>query len=299
MRHVLGAASDDLIHEETDARFSLGLGKSRSERFLYIGLHSAITSEVRYAPADDPEAAFQIILPREHDVEYGVEHHGDYFYIRTSKGARNFRLMRRLADSPSERDWEEVLPERPGVTIERIDAFESHLVVHERDRGLPRIRVGRAGDPADHYYVEFPEPAYSVFAAGNAEYRTNILRFTYTSLVTPPSVFDFNMDTRERELKKQTEVLGGYDAALYSSERIFATAPDGLEIPVSIVYRKDTPRQGASPMLLYGYGSYGACMDPGFSSDRLSLLDRGFVYGIAHVRGGGELGKSGMTMANC
>ncbi len=291
-RHVLGFAADELIYEEQDARFWLGLSKSRSDRFIYIGLHSKLTSEIRYVRADQPLSQLQVVLPRTQGIEYGVADHGDYFYIRTNHSAKSFRLMRTPIEAPSDTHWEEVIPERAGITLERVDAFESFLVLSERDRGLPGIRVSSASNPAsDFHYIEFPEPAYAAGLTGNVEYRARTLRFAYTSLITPSSVYDYNMDTRERELKKQTEVLGGYDPSLYASERIFAQAPDGVEVPISIVYPKDTPRDGSSPMLLYGYGSYGMTMDPGFSSDRLSLLERGFVYAIAHVRGGGELGK--------
>lgn len=290
-RHVLGRTADELVYEEQDARFWLGLSKSRSKRFIYIDLHSKLTSEVRYASADDPGALFAPLLPRRHQVEYSVADQGEHFYIRTNSGAKSFRLMRTPIIAPSGTDWEEILAERAGTTLEAVDTFESHLVVYERENGIPRIRIARAEDPARHHYVEFPEPAYSVFPTGNAEYGARTLRFSYTSLVTPASVYDYDMESRERELKKRTEVLGGYDPALYTTERIFATAADGVRIPISVVYRKDTARDGNSPMLLYGYGSYGATIDPTFSSDRLSLLDRGFIYGIAHIRGGADLGK--------
>lgn len=291
-RHVLGFITDELIYEEQDARFWMGLSKSRSGRFIYIGLHSKLTSEVRYVRADPPLSELRVVLPRVQGVEYGLADHGEYFYVRTNHSAKSFRLMRTQIDAPSDTDWEEIIPEREGITIERVDTFESFLVLSERDRGLPGIRVSRVSDPAsDFHYIEFPEPAYSAGITGNLEYRTGTLRFAYTSLITPSSVFDYNMTTRERELKKQTEVLGGYDPSLYASERIFAQAADGVAVPVSVVYRKDTALDGTSPMLLYGYGSYGLTMDPGFSSDRLSLLDRGYVYAIAHIRGGGELGK--------
>lgn len=295
-RHVLGFKTDELIYEEQDARFWMGLSKSRSGRFIYIELHSKLTSEIRYVRASDPLSELRVVLPRVQGVEYGLADHGEYFYIRTNHSAKSFRLMRTAIDAPSDTNWEEVIPERVGITIERVDTFESFLVLSERDRGLPGIRVSPLSDPApnpadDFHYIGFPEPAYSAGLTGNLEYRSSTLRFAYTSLIAPPSVFDYNVDTRERELKKQTEVLGGYDPSLYGSERIFAMAGDGVAVPISVVYRKDTALDGTSPMLLYGYGSYGLTMDPGFSSDRLSLLDRGFVYAIAHIRGGGELGK--------
>ena len=289
-RHELGAASDDLVYEEQDARFALGVGKTRSRRFLVLHLASGLTSEVRYLDAGDPLGAFQVMLPRRQDVEYDASHHGDFFYIRTNEGAKNFRLMRTPVANPSRDTWQEVLPARPGITIEGVDSFEDHLVIYERERGLEKIAIHDANGVFQHY-VEFPEPVYTVSAAGNAEYRTRTLRFVYTSLVTPASVFDYDMETRRRELKKQYEVKGGYDASRYQSERIFATAPDGVEVPISLVYRRGFEKNGQTPLLLYAYGSYGHSIDPGFSSDRLSLLDRGFVFAIAHVRGGAELGE--------
>ncbi len=230
------------------------------------------------------------MLPRKQEVEYDASHHGDFFYIRTNEGAKNFRLMRTPAANPSRDNWEEVIPARPAVTIEGVDSFEDYLIVYERERGLEKICV-RDGIGAFSHYIEFPEPVYTVGATGNPEYRTRTLRFVYTSLVTPASVFDYNLETRQRELKKQYEVKGGYDASQYQSERIFAKAPDGVEVPISLVYRRGFEKNGEGPLLLYGYGSYGHSIDPGFSSDRLSLLDRGFAFAIAHPRGGAELGE--------
>ena len=290
MRHQLGAALDDLVYEEQDARFSLGVGKTRSRRFLILHLGSALTSEVRYMEAGDPLGEFRVMLPRRHEVEYDASHHGDFFYIRTNEGAKNFRLMRTPAANPSRDHWEEVIPARPSVKIEGIDSFEDYLIVYERERGLEKICV-RDGNGAFSHYIEFPEPVYTVGATGNPEYRTRTLRFVYTSLVTPASVFDYNLETRQRELKKQYEVKGGYDASQYQSERIFAKAPDGVEVPISLVYRRGFEKNGQGPLLLYAYGSYGHSIDPGFSSDRLSLLDRGFALAIAHPRGGAELGE--------
>ena len=290
MRHQLGAASDDLVYEEQDARFSLGVGKTRSRRFLVLHLGSALTSEVRYMEADDPLGEFRVMLPRKQEVEYDASHHGDFFYIRTNEGAKNFRLMRTPAANPSRDNWEEVIPARPAVTIEGVDSFEDYLIVYERERGLEKICVRDCNGALSHY-IEFPEPVYTVGATGNPEYRTRTLRFVYTSLVTPASVFDYNLETHQRELKKQYEVKGGYDASQYQSERIFAKAPDGVEVPISLVYRRGFEKNGEGPLLLYAYGSYGHSIDPGFSSDRLSLLDRGFAFAIAHPRGGAELGE--------
>ncbi len=290
LRHQLGAPSDELVYEETDARFSLGIGRTRSRRFLLLHLGSALTSEVRFQDANDPLGTFQVMLPRRQDVEYDATHHGEFFYIRTNQNAKNFRLLRTPAANPSHDNWEEVIPSRSGVTIEGVDSFEDYLIVYERERGLEKICV-RDGDGALSHYIEFPEPVYTVGAIGNAEYRTKTLRFVYTSLVTPASVFDYNLETRQRELKKQYQVKGGYDASQYQSERIFAKAPDGVEVPISLVYRRGFEKNGQGPLLLYGYGSYGHSIDPGFSSDRLSLLDRGFAFAIAHPRGGAELGE--------
>ena len=290
LRHRLGATSDDLVYEEQDARFSLGVGKTRSRQFLILHIASALTSEVRYLEAGQPRGEFRVMLPRQQDVEYDASHHGDFFYIRTNEGAKNFRLMRTPAASPSRDNWEEVIPARTKVKIEGVDSFEDYLIVYERERGLEKICV-RDGNGAFSHYIEFPEPVYTVGATGNPEYRTKTLRFVYTSLVTPASVFDYNLETREREMKKQYEVKGGYDASHYQSERIFAIAPDGVEVPISLVYRRGFEKNGQGPLLLYAYGSYGHSIDPGFSSDRLSLLDRGFAFAIAHPRGGAEMGE--------
>jgi oligopeptidase B len=289
-RHELGASSDTLVYQEDDGRFALGLGKTRSRRFVFIELSSPLTSELRYLEAADPLAEFRVLLPRRQGVEYDATHHGEYFYIRTNDGAKNFRLMRTSAANPSIENWHEAIPARADVTIEGVDSFEDHLTIYERERGLEKICI-RDGLGAFSHYIDFPEPVYTVSATGNAEYKTNLLRFSYTSLVTPTSVFDYNVRTRERELKKQYEVRGGYDASQYQSERIFAKAPDGVEVPISLVYRRGFELNGMSPLLLYGYGAYGHSIDPRFSSDRLSLLDRGFVFAIAHIRGGAELGE--------
>jgi oligopeptidase B len=289
-RHELGAATDALVYQEDDGRFNLGLRKTRSQRFVFIEISSPLTSELRYLETADPRGEFCVLLPRRQGIEYDASHHGEYFYIRTNDQAKNFRLMRTEVTAPSSENWYEVIPARAGVTIEGVDSFEDHMVVYERERGLENICI-RGGSGALSHYIEFPEPVYSVSASGNAEYKTNLLRFNYTSLVTPASVFDYDVHTRERELKKQYEVRGGYDASQYQSERIFATAPDGAEVPISLVYRRGFERNGTSPLLLYGYGAYGHSIDPRFSSDRLSLLDRGFVFAIAHIRGGAELGE--------
>jgi oligopeptidase B len=289
-RHELGTVSDALVYQEDDGRFEVALQKTRSRRFVFIELASPLTSELRYLEADDPTGEFRVLLPRRQGVEYDASHHGEYFYIRTNDGAKNFRLMRTEVNNPSSEEWHEVISARADVTIEGVDSFEDHVVIYEREHGLEKICI-RDGSGEFSHYIDFPEPVYTVAAAGNAEYKTNLLRFNYTSLVTPTSVFDYNVRTRERKLKKQYEVRGGYDASQYQSERIFAKAPDGVEVPISLVYRRGFERNGTSPLLLYGYGAYGHSIDPRFSSDRLSLLDRGIVFAIAHIRGGAEMGE--------
>jgi oligopeptidase B len=289
-RHELGVAADALVYQEDDARFALGLAKTRSRRFIFIELGSPLTTEMRYLEADQPSGEFRIMLPRRQGVEYDASHHGEFFYIRTNDQAKNFRVMRTRVAEPSDQTWEEVIPARAAATIEGLDSFENYLVIYERELGLEKICIRDSQGDFSHY-VDFPDPVYTVGAIGNVEYKTTRLRFHYSSLVTPVSIFDYDMETRARELKKQYEVRGGYDASQYDSERIFAVAPDGAHVPISLVYRKGLERNGTSPLLLYGYGAYGHSIDPGFSSDRLSLLERGFVFAIAHIRGGAELGK--------
>jgi len=292
-RHVLGTdpASDALLHEERDERFHLTLSKSRSRRFLFIALQSAATSEIRYAEAADADSLTpRVFAARRDGIEYNVEHHGDWFFVRTTDGGRNFRVLRAPVDSPAPKNWKEWVPHRAQATVESVEAFRDHIVLLERVKGIRKLRV-RQLDDAEHT-VEMPEQVYTMFPAENPEFDTNVIRFHYCSLVTPMSVFDYNMDTRHRTLLKQTEVLGGYDPSKYETIRVHATAADGVRVPISLVYRKGMRRDGSSRMLLYGYGSYGVSSDPVFSSDRLSLLDRGFTYAIAHIRGGSDLGKT-------
>ena len=289
-RHTLGEKENPLIYHEEDQRYTLEVEKTSSRAYILINIGSSLTSEVRYVSADNPYEQLQIVLPRVQEVEYGLTHHGDSFYIRTNDSAKTFRVVRAPVADSSRPYWEDFLPKREKVTVENVHAFRDYLVVEERDRGLSQLRIHHF-PTGDVHYVEFPEPVYSAGLGSNAEFDTDVLRFTYTSLVTPACVFDYDMRTRQRELKKQQEVLGGYDPAQYQSERVYTKAADGTEVPISIVYKKTFQRDGLAPMLLYGYGSYGISIDPTFSSDRLSLLDRGMVYAIAHIRGGGDLGK--------
>lgn len=292
-RHTLGkpASEDALVYHETDERFNVSVSGTRSEQFILMSSESLASGETWFLPAAEPLHAFTLIQPREKEVEYGVDHHGDSFYIMINDTGRNFRLVKAPVKDPSKANWTEVIAHRPDVTLTGVNAFENHLVVTERGDALVRIRVTDLRDSKTHYITQ-PEPVYTNSVFGNPEYRTKTLRFTYSSLVTPPTVFDYDMDSKARELKKEFEVLGGYDRNLYTSERTYATAADGKKIPISLVYRKGLKKDGSAPALLYGYGSYGAPMDPGFQSARLSLLDRGFVYAIAHIRGGGDVGKT-------
>ena len=289
-RHRLGKAEGELVFEETDERFEVELYKSRDHRYLFLQSESKVTSEVRFLNANTPESDFQIVWPRRQNVLYDVEAHGDDFYVQTNDEAEEFRILLVSAQNPQRETAKEFLAMRTGVTIEGVDAFRDFLVVHERNAGLPAIRI-QSLPTSDVHYIRFDEPAYTLGGAPNEVFDTDTLRFTYTSLVTPESVFDYNMRTQGRELRKQTEIIG-YDPREYSSERILATAADGTAVPISLVYKNGFVRDGQAPLLLYGYGSYGIRSEPEFSSERVSLLDRGFVYAIAHIRGGGDLGRA-------
>jgi oligopeptidase B len=290
-RHRLGASADELLYEEKDELFRLGVWRSRSRRFLFSMSRSFTSAEARFLPADDPMGTWTMVAPREKDHEYDIDHGGDLFYIRTNgDGFRNFRLVVAPVADPGRRGWRELIPHREHVMLEDIDVFAHQHVVHEREDGLIRLRVTELATGAFHH-VQFPEPTYDIAAEPNAEFVTPVYRLRYQSLITPSSVFDYDTSRRTLTLLKQTEVLGGYDPTRYRSERLYATAGDGTRVPISLVCRADTPRDGGSPMLLVGYGSYGIAYPASFSSSRLSLLDRGVTVAIAHIRGGGEMGK--------
>jgi oligopeptidase B len=292
MRHRLGSAETDaVVFEEQDELFRVWVGRTRSKRFLLLGSASHTTTEVRFRPADEPIGDWRTVTPRRHEHEYDVDHHGDRFYIRTNDRGRNFRLVAAPLDDPREERWEEVVPHRPEVMLEGAEFFRDHYVLLERERGLPRLSVTGLRDGQTHA-VLFPEPAYSAFPSYNPEFDTHVFRYSYQSLITPASVFDYDMDARTSTLLKEQPVLGGYDRTRYVSERREATAPDGVKVPVSLVYRRDLVRDGRAPLYLVGYGAYGYPLPVGFSSNRLSLLDRGMAVAIAHVRGGGEMGKA-------
>ena len=294
-RHRLGVAVADLLLEEPDALFRFHVGRSRSLAYLFLVSGSFTSTEVRYLRAGEPGGAWRMVLPRETDHEYQVDHgagpDGEVFYIRTNRdGLRNFRLVAAPVDDPHPARWRELIAHRADVMLEDVDVFARHYVVHEREDGLIRLRVTDAGTGAYHH-VEFPEPTYDLSSDANAEFDAGAYRLRYQSLITPASVFDYDIAERRLRLLKQAEVLGGYDPARYASERIHATAPDGTRVPISLVRRAESRRDGSSPMLLAGYGAYGYPYPAGFSSNRLSLLDRGVSVAIAHIRGGGELGK--------
>lgn len=292
-KHKLGteATADTDVYEEKDETFGCGVYKSKTNDYIFIGSYSTLTSEIRCIRADQPDAEFKVIQPRQRDLLYDADHFGDYFYIRTNAGARNFRLMRTPVTQTTMDHWEEVIPHRTDVLLDSYEIFRDYLVLNERQNGLMQIRI-KGWTNGEDYRIDFGEPTYDAYTSTNPDFDTDVLRFNYTSLVTPNSVFDYHMTNRQRTLMKQQEVLGGYDPSLYVSERIYATAEDGTQVPISIVYRSDKRVPGQpSPLLLYGYGSYGASMDAYFSSVRLSLLDRGFVFAIAHIRGGQEMGR--------
>jgi oligopeptidase B len=304
-RHVLDSTEPhSLLYEETDERFRIEVERTRSGAFLMLSIASHTTSEVRFLRADQPTEAFRLIAPREENHEYYVDHHPGLapnateglFYIRTNSGGRTFRLVSVPVSDPRREFWREIIPNRPEVMVAAAEVFQTHLVLFEREDGLPYLRIVdlTADFPnalAVSHRIEFAEPAYNASIGDNPEFGAHHLRFQYESFVTPRSIFDYDVGTHERSLRKQQPVLGGYNPEQYVSERLHATASDGTRVPLSIVYRRDTPRDGSAPLLLYGYGSYGISVSVNFSSNRLSLLDRGAVYAVAHIRGGGELGK--------
>jgi oligopeptidase B len=294
-RHHLGTdrADDVIVHQEDDDRFFCSVERTRSGGFIVIDLRSAVTSETRLLRADDPDGAFAVLQERRQDVEYGLDHHGDRFFIMSNEDAPNFRLVEAPVSDPSPANWRELIPHSADVKLEGIAAFADHLVVLERAEAVRRLRVIDLAD-GGHHLIEQPEAVSRVGMPeeDNPEFDRRTLRYTYTSLVTPQSIFDYDLDTRERTLLKQEPVLGGYDPTRYETRRLWASAPDGTRVPISLVARKGTPTDGSAPCVLYGYGSYEASSDPRFSSLRLSLLDRGFVWAIGHIRGGGEMGRA-------
>jgi oligopeptidase B len=292
-RHVLGAepAKDEIVYEEKDERFNVGAGKSRSGKYLLLQIGSHTTSEARFLDANNPTGEWKLITPREQGVEYYPDHHGDQLYIRTNDKGRTFRLVTAPLGAPGKKNWKEVIPVRPDVMLNDIEVFEDFYVLVERENGLPQLTIVNFAS-GEKKRITYPEPVYTASVQTNREYKTNKLRYAYQSLVTPASVFDYDVEKHTSTLLKQTEVPGGYDASKYQSERVWATAKDGVKVPVSLVYRKDLKKaDGSNPLYVYAYGSYGAILPVTFGSSRLSLLDRGVVMAFAHIRGGGDLGK--------
>jgi oligopeptidase B len=296
-RHVLGTdpSQDELVYQEDDEEFRCFVSLTKSKRYLLIGSSQTLSSEYHYLDASDPRGAFQVVLPRERNHRYSVEHFGDHFYLLTNDSAKNRRLVRTPIGSHDRSAWGEVVPHDPDVLLEGTEFFSGHLVLRERAEGLTRIRVREWATGAEHL-VDFGEPAYAAALSNNRTFETTTLRYVYSSLTTPRSDYDYDLVTRERVLLKRDQVLpterwGAFDPADYVTERLWVAARDGERVPISLVHRRDVPRDGTQPLLLSAYGSYGSSRDATFSSARLSLLDRGFIYAIAHVRGGREMGE--------
>ncbi|MEX2483745.1 MAG: S9 family peptidase [Brumimicrobium sp.] len=292
-KHVIGTdpEKDELVFEEKDETFRCGVQKSKSDEYIFIGSYQTLSSEVRILDADNPDGEWKIVQPRERNLEYNVEHFEDQFYIVTNLDAKNFRLMKTPVEKLDKSNWKEVIAHRKDVFLEDIEIFKNYLVVDERKNGLTQLRIIPWNGEEEHY-ISFNDPTYAAGVGQNPEFDTEVLRYSYSSLTTPASIYDYNMKTKKSELKKQIKVLDSkFSPDNYTSERHYATAKDGVEVPISLVYRKGLKKNGKQPLLLYGYGSYGYSMDPYFSSVRLSLLDRGFVFAIAHIRGGQEMGR--------
>src|SRR5271165_3573766 len=293
LKHVLGTKvdQDPTIYEEKDERFFLDITKSRNHSYVFFSVESELSSEIRFLNADRPNDSLALIRPRENDLLYYVENHGDRFFIVTNENAKNFKIVEAPVSSPGKENWKDFIPYDPQVKIDGVDAFENFLVISGRINGLPALRIDnlKSGELHD---IKFDEPAYDVSVDRNPTFNTDIVRIRYSSFVTPDSVIDYNMATGEKDVRKVKSIAGGYDKNNYQMERIFAQANDGVEVPISLVYKKGLKKDGTAPLLLYGYGAYGVCTDADFNSNTISLLDRGFVFAIAHIRGGGELGRT-------
>jgi oligopeptidase B len=292
-RHTIGRpqSADVEVYHERDERFEVDIDRTRDRAYILIDVHSHTSSETRALRADQPEGAFVTIVERAPDVEMDFTHHAGRWYIRTSDGARNFRLVSAPVGAVSKENWREEIAGRDDVTIEAIDAFSGFLVVSERANALPRFRIREFATGEEHF-IALPDPVYAAEASGSGDYATTLLRLDYSSLTTPETAYDYDLKARTLTVVKREPVLGGFASEHYVSERIEALSPDGTRVPISLVYRKGLRRDGNNPTLLYGYGSYGISIDANFAQTRVSLLDRGFVFAIAHIRGGGDLGKS-------
>lgn len=293
-RHRIGSdpAHDVMILREDDPAYFLFFHKTRDGAYILTNHHSTLATEMRFLSADEPDGELKILSARRAGVEYHAAHHAGEFFIVTNDQARNFRLMKTSVEQPEIENWQEVIPHREDVLLDYVESFKDFIVLYERRNGLRQIRISATDALNNVRYVDFPEQAYNVELETNPQYDTKVLRFKYSSLVTPHSVIDYHMDTGEWHLVKQDRIPSGYEISQYVSERIYATASDGLQIPITLVYKKDLVRDGSNPTLLYGYGAYGSVIDADFNSKLLSLLDRGFVFAIGHVRGGSEMGRA-------
>ncbi len=293
-KHILGTdtATDKLVFHEADDTYNTFVYKTKSKKYIVIGSSSTLTSEYQILPADQPDGEFTMFSKRTQGLEYSISHYNDSFYVLTNKdGATNFKLMKTSEGKTSHEDWVDFIPHREDVLLEDIEIFEDYYVLAEREKGLNKLKIVR-WDGKDAYYLPFESETYVAGAFVNVDFETETLRYFYNAMTSPYAIIDFNMRTQEKTVLKEQEVLGGkFDSANYKSERIWATATDGVKVPISLVYHKDTPLDGSAPLLQYAYGSYGSTIDPYFSTGRLSLLDRGFVFAIAHVRGGEYLGR--------
>jgi oligopeptidase B len=291
-RHVLGTnpANDELVFHEKDEKFTVSVYKTKSGKFLLINSNSTLSSEFRYLSADNPSGEFKILHPREQNLLYQLGHVGDKFYITTNWNAKNFRLMEAPVSNPSKENWKEIVPHRPDVLLSRVEVFNNHLILSERSKGLTQLQVMNIATRKTSY-IAFKDPVYVAGLEYNPEMNAARIRYNYASLTTPSTIYEYDLNTGQQEIKKQDEVLGGFKSENYVSERLWATAKDGTPVPISVVYRRGFKKDGKAPLLLYGYGSYGYSADPSFNYSVISLLDRGFAYAIAHIRGGQEMGR--------
>ena len=290
-RHEVGTDKTELLFEEKDALFNIGVGKTRDDKMIMLSSFAKTSRESRYIPADKPLSDWKIVLPREEGHEYSVDHYGDEFYITTNKNAENFRTVRAPVADPSEKNWKDFIAHNPAIKIEDIDFFKDYAVVSELENGLEYLKVMDLKTKRAATRIATPESVYTMNLGANPEFDTPVIRYSYASMITPVSTYEYNFKTNKSELLKQQEIPSGYDKTKYETTRVWATARDGVKVPVSIVMKKGTKLDGSAPMLLYAYGSYGASMTPNFSTARLSLVDRGMIYAIAHIRGGSELGE--------
>jgi len=289
-RHTVGAPASDLVYEEKDELFDVFAGRSLDRKMIFLASYAKTSREYRYLPADTPTGELQVVVPREAGHEYDVDHYEGQFYITTNKGAKNFRVVTAPIQDPSEKNWNAFIPHNIAVKIDSLAFFKGHLVVSERERGLNYLRILDMSSKKSHR-IQTDEPDYAMSLGANPEFDTTTIRYSYQSMVTPATVYEYDLDTKARKLLKRQEVLAGYDPSQYEAKRLWANARDGVQVPISLVYKKGLTLDGRAPMVLYAYGSYGASMEPTFSSSRLSLLDRGAIYAIAYIRGGGELGE--------